>query len=353
MEAPLPDDLDLNHGTSQRLSEHVPVFSDRRPRTMPLHPQAQAHLDRLAAVNFAGLHTASPEQARAGARRLTAASVREPEQVADVRDQVAATDAGEIPVRVYRPLGVPTDDRTLPVVVFFHGGGYVLGDLDSHDGLARALANGSHSVVVSVDYPLAPEHRFPAPIDAGYAATRWAADHATELGVDPARLAVAGDSAGGNLAAAVTLKARAAGRPHIAFQLLIYPDLDFRRSDHSITELAGKHGNITREAQEWFMNHYLSSTDERLNPLVSPLLEPDLTRLPAAFIITAEYDALRDEGEDYGRRLAAAGVPVTVKRYDGMIHEFLRHPFDDARTAVDDATAALRHALDRNDTLKT
>lgn len=312
---------------------------------MPLHPQAQAHLDRLAAVNFASLHTVSPEQARAGARRLAAASVREPQQVADVRDQVAVTDAGEVPVRVYRPLGVPTEDRTLPVVVFFHGGGYVLGDLDSHDGLARALANGSQSVVVSVDYPLAPEHRFPVAVDTGYSATRWVADHAVELGVDPTRLAVAGDSAGGNLAAVVAVKARAAGQPHIAFQLLIYPDLDFRRSNHSITEFAGKHGNITREAQEWFMNHYLASEDDRLDPLVSPLMEPDLSGLPAAFIITAEYDALRDEGEEYGRRLAAAGVPVTVKRYDGMIHEFLRHPFDDAKVAIDDATAAVRDAF--------
>jgi acetyl esterase len=308
---------------------------------MPLHPQVQAHLDRLAAVNFGSLHTVSPEQARAGARRLTAASVGAPEKVAEVTDRVAATGAGDVPVRVYRPLGVPADGRPLPVVVFFHGGGYVLGDLDSHDGLARSLANGAQSLVVSVDYPLAPENKFPAAINAGYAATRWVADTAGELGVDPARLAVAGDSAGGNLAAAVTLMARAAGRPHIGFQLLLYPDLDFRRTNRSITEFAGTYGNITREAQQWFMNHYLTSADEKLHPLVSPLLEPDLTGLPSAFIITAEYDALRDEGEEYGRRLADAGVPVTVNRYPGMIHEFLRHPFDDAKVAVGDATAAL------------
>ncbi|MFG3705856.1 alpha/beta hydrolase [Micromonospora sp. NPDC047670] len=314
---------------------------------MPLHPQAQAHLDRLAAVNFAGLHTVTPEQARAGARRLTAASVGEPEPVADVTDRVVVTEAGEVPVCVYHPLGVATEDRALPVVVFFHGGGYVLGDLDSHDGLARALANGARSVVVSVDYPLAPEHKFPAPVDAGYAATAWVAEHAVELGVDPARLAVAGDSAGGNLAAVVTLKARAAGQPRIAFQLLIYPDLDFRRSNHSITASAGKYGNLSREAQHWFMDHYLAAGDDKLNPLVSPLLEPDLGGLPPALIITAEYDALRDEGEEYGGRLAAAGVPVTVNRYDGMIHEFLRHPFDDAKVAIDDATAALRGAFDR------
>ncbi|MFC4107862.1 alpha/beta hydrolase [Micromonospora zhanjiangensis] len=277
---------------------------------------------------------------------MTAASAGEPEKVAEVVDRVAATQAGDLAVRIYRPLGVPAGGPPLPVVVFFHGGGYVLGDLDSHDGLARVLANGAQSVVVSVDYPLAPENRFPVPVEAGYAATTWVADNADELGVDPSRLAVAGDSAGGNLAAVVALKARAARRPHIGFQLLIYPDLDFRRTNYSITEFAGKYGNISRAAQEWFMDHYLAEADDKLNPLVSPLLEPDLTGLPPALVITAEYDALRDEGEQYGQRLAAAGVPVTVKRYDGMIHEFLRHPFDDAKVAIGDATAALRNFFD-------
>jgi len=247
-----------------------------------------------------------------------------------------------MPVRVYRPVV----GRRLPVTVFFHGGGYVLGDLDSHDGLARLLANGSRSLVVSVDYPLAPEHKFPAPIDAGYAATKWVADNADELGADRARLAVAGDSAGGNLAAVVALKARAAKQPHIVCQLLIYPDLDFRRTNHSITQLAGKYGNITRAAQDWFMNHYITTEADKLHPLVSPLLESDLTGLPPALIITAEYDALRDEGEEYGRRLAAADVPVSVRRYDGMIHEFLRHPFDDATVAIADATTALKNLFD-------
>jgi acetyl esterase len=305
---------------------------------MPLHPQVQAHLDRLAAVNLAGLHTVTPQVARAGARRLTAASVGEPEAVAEVVDRIAATGAGDVPVRIYRPHG----DAPLPVVVFLHGGGHVLGDLDSHDGLARGLADGARCVVVSVDYPLAPEHKFPAALDASHAAIGWVVENADALGVDPARLAVAGDSAGGNLAAAATLKARAANGPRIGFQLLIYPDLDFRRTNRSITEFAGKWGNVTREGQQWFMEHYLTDGSERLDPLVSPLLEPDLSGLPPAFIVTAEYDALRDEGEQYGERLAAAGVPVVVKRYDGMIHEFLRHPFDDATVALADACAALR-----------
>lgn len=317
---------------------------------MPLHPQVAAYLDRLAAVNFAALHTVSPEQARAGARRLTAASIRKVEQVAEVTNRVIETAAGQIPVRLYRPNGVPDGGGALPAVVFFHGGGYVLGDLDSHDGLARSLANGSQSMVIAVDYPLAPEHKFPAPVDAGFAATSWIAQHADALGVDAARLAVAGDSAGGNLATVVALRARAAGAPRLSFQLLIYPDVDFRRTNQSITEFAGKYGNISAEGQQWFMDHYLSSGAQRLDPSVSPLLEPDLAGLPPAFIITAEYDALRDEGEQYGARLAAAGVPVTVKRYDGMIHEFLRHPFDAAEWALADATAALRAAFAATET---
>lgn len=301
---------------------------------MPLHPQVHAHLERLAGANFAGLHTVTPQQARAGARRLTTASTT---AVADAQD----LEVAGLPARVYRPLV----GGTLPVVVFFHGGGYVLGDLDSHDGLCRDLANGARAVVISIDYPLSPEHKYPAAVDAGLAATWWIAKHAAELGVDADRLAVAGDSAGGNLAAVVTLKARAAGAPRIAFQVLIYPDVDFRRTNRSITEFAGQHGNVSREAQEWFMDHYLTDPAQRLDPMVSPLLEPDLSGLPPAHIVTAEYDALRDEGEEYGRRLAAAGVPVTVARYDGMIHEFLRHPFDDARRAVDDISTALRNAL--------
>ncbi|MEV4985633.1 alpha/beta hydrolase [Micromonospora sp. NPDC053811] len=165
------------------------------------------------------------------------------------------------------------------------------------------------------------------------------------LGVDPARLAVTGDSTGGNLAAVVTLKARAARQPQIGFQLLVYPDLDFRRTNYSITEFAGKYGNLTREAQEWFMDHYITTEDDKLDPLVSPLVEPDLSGLPPAFIITAEYDTLRDEREEYGQRLAAAGVPVTVRRYDGTINEILRHPFGDAKVATGDATPGSQKLL--------
>lgn len=304
---------------------------------MALHPQVKAHLDRLAGSNFADLHNFTPEQVRQGMRLMTQA-LGAGEAVADVQDRVIATAAGESAIRIYHP----QPDIPLPVLVFFHGGGYVLGDLDTHDGLARALANRTGRVVVSVDYPLSPEHKYPAAINAGFAATQWVAAHAADFGGDATNLAVAGDSAGGNLAAVIALLARDAGGPEIAAQVLIYPDLDFRRSNVSIREFAGKYGNISRPTQQWFMNHYLNADHEKLDGHVSPLLAPALEGLPPALIITAEYDALRDEGEEYGARLQAAGVPATVNRYAGMIHEFIRWPFDDAARALDDIAAALR-----------
>lgn len=304
---------------------------------MALHPQVKAHLDRLAGSNFADLHNFTPEQVRQGMRLMTQA-LGAGEAVADVQDRVIATAAGESAIRIYHP----QPDIPLPVLVFFHGGGYVLGDLVTHDGLARALANRTGRVVVSVDYPLSPEHKYPAAINAGFAATQWVAAHAADFGGDATNLAVAGDSAGGNLAAVIALLARDAGGPEIAAQVLIYPDLDFRRSNVSIREFAGKYGNISRPTQQWFMNHYLNADHEKLDGHVSPLLAPALEGLPPALIITAEYDALRDEGEEYGARLQAAGVPATVNRYAGMIHEFIRWPFDDAARALDDIAAALR-----------
>jgi acetyl esterase/lipase len=307
---------------------------------MSLDPQVQAYLEQLASFKFPQLHTFPPELARAGMRRQIA-QLGEPEPVAHVEDRTLPGATEDIPVRIYTPEG----NGPFPLLVFFHGGGYVLGDLDTHDGLCRSLTNGAGCIVVSVDYPLAPEHKFPTALKVGYAATQWVAEHAATINGDASRIAVGGDSAGGNLAAVVALMARGQDGPALTFQLLIYPDLDFRRTNFSIREYAGKYGNITREGQNWFMDHYLNNAEEKLNPLVSPLLAPDLKGLPPAFIITAEYDALRDEGEQYGQRLEEVGVPVTVNRYQGMIHEFVRHSFDQSKQARAEAAAALQKAF--------
>jgi len=316
-------------------------MSETKEDQISLHPQVQAYLDRLARADFGSVHTFTLEQARDG-WRLQIALLGEPEPVATAENRTIPGADGPIPIRIYTPHG----DGPFPALVFFHGGGFTLGDLDTHDGLCRALANGADCVVVAVDYPRAPEHKFPAAPDACFSATQWVAEQAASIGVDATRIAVGGDSAGGNLAAVVARMARDTG-PALVFQLLIYPDLDFRRTNFSIREYAGKYGNITRDAQHWFMDNYLNSDAEKLDPRVSPLLATDLADLPAALIITAEYDALRDEGEQYGQRLDEAGVPVTVTRYPGMIHEFVRHPFDDSKRARLDAATALRKAFTR------
>lgn len=309
---------------------------------MSLDPQVQEYLDQLAALNFPQLHTFTPERARLGMRGQIA-QLGTPEPIAHVENIAIPGETEDLPLRIYTPEG----SGPFPLLIFFHGGGYVIGDLDTHDGLCRGLANGASCIVVSVDYPLAPEHKFPAPLNAGYRATQWVAEHAAQFNGDASRIALGGDSAGGNLTAVVTQMARDKGGPALVFQLLIYPDLDFRRTNFSIREYAGKYGNVTREGQNWFMDHYLTSDEEKLDPLVSPLLAPSLRGLPPALIITAEYDALRDEGEEYGQRLKEAGVPVSVSRYQGMIHEFMRHPFDGSKRALAEAAIALQGAFKR------
>lgn len=315
-------------------------MSTANTSTAGLHPQVQTYLERISRAGFAELHTFTPAQARQGLRRQIP-MLAEPESVAAVESRVIALAGHRVPVRIYTPAGA----APMPVVLFFHGGGFVLGDLDTHDALCRSLANGALAIVVSVDYPRAPEHKFPTAPDVCFAATRWAAANADSFGADATRIAVAGDSAGGNLAAVVTHMARDLDGPQLAFQLLIYPDTDFRRTNTSIREFAGKYGNITRAGQHWFMDNYLTSEEEKLDPRVSPLLATDHSGLPPALVITAEYDALRDEGEEYAAALARAGVPAEVRRYPGMIHEFLRHPFDESDTARSEAGATLRHAL--------
>lgn len=264
-----------------------------------------------------------------------------PEEAVSAEDRCVPGPAGDIPVRVYRPEG----DHQSPIIVYFHGGGFVIGDIETHDTICQRLAAGVPAVVVSVDYRLAPEHPFPAAVEDCDAATDWVSAHAAELGGDAGRLAVAGDSAGGNLAAVVTRHARDAGGPPIAFQLLVYPVTDMTRTLPSHIE-NGTGYLLDSDSMTWFHEHYLGEADPR-QPDASPLLADDLSDLPPALVVTAEYDPLRDEGEAYAGRLRQAGVPVTVSRYDGMIHAFygMNSIFDTARRATAETVTALREAL--------
>lgn len=309
---------------------------------MALHPQCKAFLDMLAAAGGPPLESLPLDEARKVPYMMIDAGG--PEQpVTQVDTRVIAGPVRPIPVRVYRPTPAPD----LPALVYFHGGGFVICNLDTHDRLCRNLANESGCVVVAVDYPLSPEHRFPAAVEDAYAATRYVAEHATEFGVDSSRIAVGGDSAGGNLAAVVALIARDRGGPPLKFQLLIYPLVDFDDNDSpSMREYEHDHF-LTREFMDWCFDSYLGSKDDRRAPHASPLRASDLRGLPAAMILTAECDPLRDQGEAYARKLQSAGVAVELKRYEGMIHPFvsLSGIIDAGRAAITDSASAVRQAL--------
>ncbi len=262
--------------------------------------------------------------------------------VAHVEDRTITHD---ILVRLYHPLAPDASASGAPLVVYLHGGGFVLCDLDSHDACCRRLANGVGAVVVSVDYRLAPEHRFPAAVEDAWAATQWVAEHARELGGDPGRLVVAGDSAGGNLATVACMIARDRGGPPIAFQVLIYPVVDQRRKPKMVSDRSSR-GVLTLQHQRWFTQQYLGPEGDPQNVLASPILG-DLAGLPPAHIVTGEFDPLCDDGEEYATRLEAAGVPATVKRYPGMFHGFFNLPDDIpmAEQANIDVCAVVRDAL--------
>ena len=282
------------------------------------------------------------EMSLAEARAADLASIRagggEPEPVHEVTDLTIPGPGGELALRLYRPAaGGP-----LPVLLYFFGGGWVLGTIDTADGVSRTLANSAGAMVAVVGYRLAPEHPFPAAIDDCYAATAWVAAHATEIGADPARLAVGGDSAGGNLAAAVALRARADG-PALAGQLLVYPNTDQLADDVSI-RAADDRFLFNRHSVAWYRQHYLLDAADAASPLASPLRAGSLAGLPPALVITAECDPLRDQGEAYARRLADEGVQVELSRYEGMAHGFftMAGTVDASRAALAQAAARLR-----------
>ena len=306
---------------------------------MPLDPQAQAVLDQIAALGLPPNHTVSPEEARANALARPRA---EGPEVAKVEDRTIPSGGTQIPVRIYTPAG----NGPFPVLGWFHGGGWVIGNLESADAVARELTVGADCVVVSVDYRLAPEAKFPILFDDCYAATEWISQNAASINADPSRIAVGGDSAGGNLAAAVSLAARDRGGPSLTFQLLVYPVTVRDFGTGSYRQNADGY-MLTMDGMKWYWDQYLSNDVDASNPYAAPLAAKDLSGLPPALVITAEFDPLRDEGEAYGQRLQAAGVAATASRYDGMIHGFfgMSAVVDKGRQAVDEATAALKAAF--------
>jgi acetyl esterase len=308
---------------------------------MPLDHDAEILLEMIRAANRPAFETVGAAEARqlfmAGRKVLAP----DPMPVAELRDLAIPGPGGPIPARLYRAAAT----GTLPVLVFFHGGGWVVGDIESHDTVCRHLANRAGCTVVSVDYRLAPEHKFPAAVEDCFAATAWVAGNAAALRIDPGRLAVGGDSAGGNLAAVISLLARDRSGPRITCQLLIYPATDAAMRHESIARFAEGYV-LTRATMRWFYEQYLRAPEDAADWQASPLAARDLSGLPSAFVLTAGYDPLCDEGDAYAARLAASGVAVTHRRFPGQVHGFAMNGkiIRAAETALDETAAALRAA---------
>ena len=307
---------------------------DRPDLPRSLHPQARALLE---SSPFPAWSTLEPAEIRA----LTTVLAAAPEPVASVVQRGIRGPGGWLQIRIYRPPG----EGPHPALIWMHGGGFMIGTLEGDDRICRAFTSRASCVVVSVDYRLAPETKFPGALEDTYAALEWVAAKAPDLRVDPTRIAIGGESAGGNLATAAALAARDRGGPAIAFQLLIYPSTDARLDTPSFSEFATG-PVITRRDCEWFYGQYIARPEDADSPYFSVLRAPDLQRLPAALVVTAGCDPLRDQGEAYAARLRDAGVEALTWRYDGMPHGFLGFKqLDDAKRALDEISAELKQRL--------
>ncbi|MEA2679723.1 MAG: acetyl esterase [Candidatus Binataceae bacterium] len=309
---------------------------------MALDPDMKTLLDQMAAAKLQSFHQMTPTAAREQMKRRVSAG--DPMPISRVEDRTIPGPNGEIPIRIYTP------DGTGPfgALVYFHGGGWVVGNIEMTDQPCRMITKAAGCVTVSVDYRLAPEHKFPAGPEDCYAATKWVADNATALGCDPSRIAVGGTSAGANLAAAVALMARDRSAPNVAYQLLVYPATRRELDTPSHKQFATDgYYILSRADMEWFWGHYLASKADAANPYACPARAKSLAGLPPALVITAEFDPLRDEGESYAARLREEGVATVLKRYDGVTHGFFGMPsvVEKSRVAIAEASAALRAAI--------
>jgi acetyl esterase len=308
-----------------------------------LHPQILQVLDAMAKAELRPIEALTPAEARAQMEATARSRKAEPLPIARVEERLIPGPAGAIRLRLYWP----HVSGPVPTIVYFHGGGHVIGSLDTHDLIARNLCAGAEAMVASVDYRMGPEDRFPAAVDDSWAALQWIADNAQSLGADPDRIGVHGDSAGANLAAVTALMARDAGYPELRLQSLVYPVSDYTMSGESYRKYATGYGILTRDAMAWFRDHYLAAPADAEDWRASPLKAPDLAGVAPAIVITAECDVLHDDGERYAEALRAAGVPVEYKEYPGMIHAFfgMVPVVDDAMNAQRQVAAAFKRAF--------
>jgi len=303
---------------------------------LTVHPQIAKALDALAKANLPPIHTLSPDAARELMGAMSRARGGEPTPVRQTKDRRIPGPAGGIPVRIYQPY-----ERATGALVYYHGGGHVIGDLDTHDKICRNLCVGADAVVVSVDYRMGPEHRFPAAVEDAWAALQWTAGAAAELGAPAGRLAVAGDSAGGNLAAVAALMARDAGGPALGLQVLIYPVVDYGLAGDCYRRYGEGYGVLTDKAMAWFRDHYLAEPGQAADWRASPVLAASFAGVAPALVLAAECDVLHDDGVRIAAALKEGGVPTDFKLYPGMIHGFFGMAPD-----VDDAIAAQRQVSD-------
>src|SRR5215469_11334365 len=308
-----------------------------------LHPQIEKVLEAMARLDLKPIEAMTPAEARVQMEQMAASRRAEPLPTARIENRGIPGPAGQMPVRIYWPNAA----GVRPAIVYYHGGGHVIGSLDTHDLVARNLCGGAQALVASVDYRMGPEHKFPAAVDDSFAALLWVHANAGTLGADLDRIGVHGDSAGGNLAAVVALLARDAGRPQLRLQSLVYPVTDYRIVTNSYDTFAKGYGVLTRDAMVWFRNHYLRSPDDAGDWRASPIRAPSLTGVAPAIVITAECDVLHDDGESYAESLRHAGVPVEYKEFPGMIHAFfgMVPGVDDAMNAQRMVWAAFKRAF--------